>query len=290
MGMWNSVCSITNLPILEGEPVYAIVLGNTILKPPLLKVDDLFHPIFPPVKGYYNSYGSIRDIVATPRIHLIEDVFKWLLSSERYIPNHDDEFGCADTDKLTISSILNNAERKWSTIYVEDEYQVLHLSLIHEFVFDLVMNEFLSKCDETVCETEHVKVFIPPPNPLPKRISAHFIWKNTWEGEDNNYESNDSEVAQLLKDSAILTQKYRYGCALKEDDKKNMMQAKSDFYISLADVQRGDNELFALEIALLRLRKLWLPSCGGSQTENYSFYRKLVKESLKAIKCRRDES
>lgn len=70
MGCWNETCSITNLPILDGEPVVAFVLQNNPYRADADKVcvypDDIWAPVGFPIFGDYADYGNMEHIQTHP--------------------------------------------------------------------------------------------------------------------------------------------------------------------------------------------------------------------------------
>ena len=70
MGSWNATCAITNQSIRHGEAVRVILMrekkkyesqgGGTCYS------TELFMPMGLPIRGVYNDYGSVEDIVDSP--------------------------------------------------------------------------------------------------------------------------------------------------------------------------------------------------------------------------------
>lgn len=82
MGCWNETCSISNLPILCGDKVKLVFLRQGMNKNGTLGVSgytyptDVLEPIFFPISGEYNDYGTIDEIKEDWNSKLILSYFK----------------------------------------------------------------------------------------------------------------------------------------------------------------------------------------------------------------------
>ena len=75
MGCFNSSGFISKLPILGGDKVVCfIALENKdgISGHPLYYPDSVVAPYFLPVRGEYNEYGSLYNVVKSPIVDFIE--------------------------------------------------------------------------------------------------------------------------------------------------------------------------------------------------------------------------
>ena len=83
MGCWNVTCGISNLPICDGEKVYAfIVKGRSKYNNSFCEQTDYGVPISLPLEGTYNEYGSIENIIESPVNAFICNFFKKLDDDE----------------------------------------------------------------------------------------------------------------------------------------------------------------------------------------------------------------
>lgn len=81
MGCWNETDLLTSLPILSGDPVVLILLGTVSCAQ--------MYPISFPIRGKYNDYGSIEDVVvdtaSQATLKIINDKFtdgSWKFTEE----------------------------------------------------------------------------------------------------------------------------------------------------------------------------------------------------------------
>lgn len=65
MGCWNGTCGISNLPIMAGDRIVLFVCKRNKNMSNVTTVyysDDMSKPIYLPIRGEYNDYGSIENI------------------------------------------------------------------------------------------------------------------------------------------------------------------------------------------------------------------------------------
>lgn len=60
MGCWNETCMISNLPIMEGETVGAVLIAKTGNPVGTSYPDEEWTPISPVIMGEYDGYGSLN--------------------------------------------------------------------------------------------------------------------------------------------------------------------------------------------------------------------------------------
>lgn len=61
MGCWDITCAISNLPIVEKDPIRWIFLRNPLFYDGISKSWASWLPVSVPVKGVYDEYGGIKD-------------------------------------------------------------------------------------------------------------------------------------------------------------------------------------------------------------------------------------
>ena len=93
MGCWNSTCALSNLPIIEGENVKAVILfegWNPKFKSGSCNADDILCPAFLPLTGKYDDYGGVEDIVEDLNYSLVLKFLKNLLGNELILDRGDE--------------------------------------------------------------------------------------------------------------------------------------------------------------------------------------------------------
>jgi hypothetical protein len=126
MGCWLGTDGITGASIIEGEECYALICSV---------VDGIYRPLFLPVLGKYNDYGSITDIVPNPFVH--EEMLKYLkklMHIGQIVRGPDSRFKFNNIDEF-----LRDAERghlKWKDDHLPTEGEKIDLVLFSKDVFD----------------------------------------------------------------------------------------------------------------------------------------------------------
>ena len=146
MGSWNGTCGMSQLPIHSGDKVKLILLKkhpftkSSMIGNGFCNSDDLFRPLYIPLEGTYNSYGSIEDIKDPNSQHLMF-LFKKL-----------DE----DVEYSSLEEIVNDA----STGSIEDiSFVLIHNDLYYKSI-DLVKNKIINWEGKSSTLEEFLKAFI----------------------------------------------------------------------------------------------------------------------------------
>lgn len=85
MGSWNATCGLSQTPILEGDLVKVFLLSpsvhyeSTLTGNGFCYPEGLFRPLFLPIEGVYNSYGSITEVIDLENVY-----FKFLKNNELF--------------------------------------------------------------------------------------------------------------------------------------------------------------------------------------------------------------
>lgn len=91
MKKWNETCAISNLPILEGDTVAAVILKNKRYfhdENAFQNPDTYFCPVGFPVVGTYDGHGNLTDIVTHPWNRIIPFVRQNLSGQETAFSDH----------------------------------------------------------------------------------------------------------------------------------------------------------------------------------------------------------
>ena len=146
MGSWNGTCGMSQLPIHSGDKVKLILLKkhpfnqDSMIGNGFCNSDDLFRPLYIPLEGTYNSYGSIEDIKDPNSQHLMF-LFKKL-----------DE----DVEYSSLEEIVNDV----STESIEDiSFVLIHNDLYYKSI-DLVKNKIINWEGNSSTLEEFLKAFI----------------------------------------------------------------------------------------------------------------------------------
>ena len=62
MGCWNETCALTDLPIISGEKICAVIIEHMRQDATSCYPSENWCPIGPAIWGTYNGYGSLEDV------------------------------------------------------------------------------------------------------------------------------------------------------------------------------------------------------------------------------------
>lgn len=103
MGCWNGTCGITQMAITRNEKIRLVIItggGSTATEGAGIHyIDDVWHPVSVPIRGKYNEYGSITDIVQDRAAELLLEQLKEIYPEE-------------ERTKVTLESAINDIERE----------------------------------------------------------------------------------------------------------------------------------------------------------------------------------
>jgi hypothetical protein len=91
MGCWNGTCALTNLPIMDGDPVALYIMKKSYGFSQggngggFCNANQYYKPLPYVVYGNYNDYGCLEDIVKGDSWEILEEYFKRFPSEEEDI-------------------------------------------------------------------------------------------------------------------------------------------------------------------------------------------------------------
>lgn len=275
MGGWNGTCAISNLSIRSGDPVYLLLLYRLNLNPGMrggfCGTIHNYMPMFVPIKGNYNDYGGIENIVEGEHTKALLNYFSkptnFRVVSREFDKKHQQEchppfttteilINCIERGYLQIKQNISHP----STLFdnngdVLDTHQCSYFTdwvdvgfmLVHASIF-----ESITKCDET-------PDFVNDFNELNR--------------------SRYKEPVELHEAQIKLAQIYMYGGGHHLELLGYDLDPTSKEFLSL----------FWLDCAMSGLRKFYSIQGGaGMQGDNYNCHKSLIKVMLKLMKENND--
>jgi hypothetical protein len=103
MGSWNGTCLLSNVPILAGEKVKAILIA---------KINNIKYRIITmPIDGTYNDYGCIENIEETEYTQYLLEYFNDLLDNKKIIALDGDHDNKKILQFRSLEKVFQTAER-----------------------------------------------------------------------------------------------------------------------------------------------------------------------------------
>lgn len=150
MGCWNKTCGVSNLPILAGEPVIALILMQNPYfdkDKPLQQcsyVDDFWKPLGFPIQGVYNDYGWVESVTISDELLLTIETIKRNLIEFDDIKCEDDIIKAhllGDDIENNIEIIGNWIHGNLLKVNYNGKHVPISWMLIHKKIYDF-MSEY----------------------------------------------------------------------------------------------------------------------------------------------------
>jgi hypothetical protein len=270
MGLWHTTCGVTQLPIRHGDNVRLFILigkhyyfkdcapiiyGGGICLP-----NDIWQPIGPAIKGTYNNYGGIENIIENQDTEILLKLVK------KELVICDNDFAKASAiEKMSLSEVLSwiEQDKAKSTLYSNGSQNMLGLMMILEDVYQAMIS------------------FKPITSNISLFKSYKLEFKKWYISLSNLHLHHTMEISyyDLLYIKCI-------------DFYKEKLQecVKNKLLFNNKEVQRICNsaiELLSFSDAMHMARKIWQPQSGkGCQHEDLDIYKKIIKVTNKIIKNR----
>ncbi len=281
MGCWHSTDLVTDLPILAGEEVYMILMAN-MHRPdagmPTYSVGQ-WVPVGLPIKGKYNDYGMIEDIVDPIPLMTQSMMFslcKDTISEEgERRMKQDFEEGSTDLEKYLFS--VERGHRTLPRSYLHrftNDVVVMGFALINAEVYDRVVEECYSVMDFVFDHQQKSpkdiakKMFDLLQNTSLDDVDRHFYFM------DEHYPFCMSEGGRWVCSPKEWILSPKYNEVINEIYGANNPPTYDDILIMIEESVRFQKFI----IFLSSIRKSFAPPPGaGSQSENFGAY-KLVHQ------------
>jgi len=109
MGSWNGTCAISQLPIVAGDPVVAIITKHVPWEENwgggFSYAHGVWAPVMLPIEGVYNDYGGIEDIKKNWQSELL---FKHLTEASKNLVADTEKFGLGTLEEMINDGIERN--------------------------------------------------------------------------------------------------------------------------------------------------------------------------------------
>lgn len=287
MGCWNSTCMISNLPIMPGEKIKIIFLGNkhlnnyesVINRSAYTNVDDILCPITLAITGEYNYYGTIENCTKDWNYNFIESEMK-----KQFGPIRVQFEGTKEN--WTLLDIIKGIERGTIETNVNDEWYPLNLSwvMIREDIWNFAIEiedlKAYSWDKNTIGETIKSKFF----GSL-DRLKAHteyfkklIEWCKSGEPKDSKPTYVSSEDINPFLELPVYSVTGKKLDHLVDYTDYMRLSIKNDAIIQ--EIYKGWSELEYIKYLLNGVRKGWMIQPGaGSQNDDWD-YNKLLAQKI----------
>lgn len=286
MGCWNGTCMISNLSISFGEKIKLVLLNRNQMSYKHHGVyscsgytysTDILCPVFLPISGEYDDYGSIENIVKDWNTELIEDFIQ-------------KNYSCG-LDKL-LKSIRSSQEKEKITYIDYNEEKKLDWSyvLIRQDVWNecVKLSGVLQHCDwssDKLTNFEFVNKEFDEFEKINKLPIPDFSVDDMKDYTAHSVRKTDEFVFKEEFNNAWMPSSISYR-ALAVRNKDNL------FFMD--NVRKQWLEFLLIEFFLSHARKGWIVQPGsGSQDDNLALHIKFSKAVInickKRIKQQREE-
>lgn len=252
MGCWNGTCGISQLPIFAGEKVKCIITMQRYQKEALAAgttyCTDYFAPLFFPITGEYDDYGSVYNIENDENSRWILKRFRgWLGDGTvEILPREQCEINDPRVREFTcLEDVLNCIERGALIFNVKGNPYLNRQKISMFMVIESIYNDLLE-------------------------LAKKDAWLDRWIGADRDH--------FLLQISSTTEEQILYNLGY---DKPYMLSSGETSNISDEHYEML-KEVFSFNYIMNELRKSYLPGPGkGSHGQDFSYYRELNKSMEK---------
>lgn len=308
MGSWNETCAVSNLPILDGDEVYWLLLTQnpyTKFSKTECYCTDFFFPRCLPVLGKYVDCGEVEPsdgegLFAQSIIDQLKtDMIEWRYSD--YVPRYEG-------DDKSREEGLGIPETTFENLNFDNLQEWLHKGNVFIDKNALDLHHYGKNEEGKIVRIER-KLAVKP-LPLSPIMIRKDIWNSlcgseiqSWRGEISRlyFENSLEKIRRLLKDKNIIFRDISIEMKLERflPDIPFMNCASSVAAELLIQHANNENlldkimtrmvELGMINTCLSFTRKHWSPTTGsGSQNEdfenNINMYKKFILVAKKAIK------
>lgn len=269
MGCWNGTCMISNLPIESGEKVKLVILKH------IDKLDgsgycnsgDIMSPIFLPIEGVYDDYGTIEDIVKDWNTDLIINTLKKDFSTI----NADGKV----INNYTLDDLIRGIERgNLETKSEGREFAKSELSfvMIRKDVWDSICNEYVGEFINFNRKETDEGYYLSAKEYCKRKFDAYLKAISALE-EDEDEELKFMK-AMRLSEFCI----FRDDRLLRENAIVYSIFLTTDVNFDKESMFKYYSELTSIKSFLDVTRKSWMIQSGaGSQSSDWKVYKMLNK-------------
>lgn len=160
MGSWNETCSLTNLPVLAGEPVYVMFLQETDREIESICEHFKYWALLPFMfEAEYDDYGLVRNEKGD-LIPFMLNAFKKHLFEMEHGPNscHDIPVKAENFD-MNLLLEANREERLFfhNTIYYNHEKYAVRMIFMKKVALDYFLETYKYNCHYSWKKEKHLK-------------------------------------------------------------------------------------------------------------------------------------
>lgn len=243
MGCWNGTCSLTNLPIIDGDRVIFFFVENqeAMQGSPNCYHYEMAKPICLPMRGLYNDYGTVDFVDKDIAVELNSKLIPKYLNKIKH--KHDFKYEVFDIEEFAKHVERSNCDQTMIT--------GVTMLMVKETIYD--------------------------------DMTDAYKLKDCWHGSPLTYFNEKFELFEADKNKAIpmehldLFRWYYFEHTTKSELKK--LDADSERYLSIKKVL----EHFYLYDSLLGSMRMnyTCGSGGGSQSNDTYLYRRLAEITIK---------
>jgi len=145
MGHFSCTCGISKLPILSSSVVLQIIIPTQTYDSSnsnkFFSSNSLFEPLFLPIRGIYNGYGTLENVEQDINVTILENYFGTNIENILDIifnTNSDFKFEKEDKNKEKIVSMLKQAKPMF---FIQEIYDKISNSFYEEYIGMLPIEE-----------------------------------------------------------------------------------------------------------------------------------------------------
>lgn len=293
MGCWNSTCSVTSLPILDGDETVLFFLkpSRNDLGGTLHYSSDIYVPFGLPIHGIYNDYGKIDNIEDHTDPKNIEFMTEYLKEHLIEMEFGENEYHDISVKREGFDLYIAQESVHESRLMVKDRHfvtddspmgfsyvpydAVIRPMMVHKFAYDALMEETFDNWGDESFE-EFVKSSDERYDDLFGGNLVEFIG-------DRSNEARLS-LAEMRVESLYLQEVSRNDTLFKTlavDITMPMLNTDKEFdrdlYLELLRVLWFD-------LCIGQMRKLWMPVTSlGSQSQSFDYYKTIAEKTIDYI-------
>jgi hypothetical protein len=277
MGCWNETCAISKLPILYNEKIKLVFLHSRYVKFEIIgksgycNTTDILCPMFLPISGEYNDYGSIQNINKDWNYNIIENYLKNTLGS--VIAIQDDLI----TD-WTLEYIIKGIERGKLTNFKNDKNELVNMSfvMIREDIWDHIVKNYVGDFNDYDNQKYHISC---------KEWCENEFKKCFYVDEEIIQSMRDNNIDEIKINEQILRLQFRNNIFSNDEFRlKSNIEYNNWIHNDKCDKDDVLKQLFeyiSVSSYMSETRIGWMIQCGsGSQNQDWELHKLLANKII----------
>jgi hypothetical protein len=269
MGCWNNTCMISNLPIISGEKVKLVILGNNYAEESIIGrsgycySNGMLSPLFLPISGTYNDYGGIEHVVQDFNYNIISESLHKQFGNTIKVDRDDVK------ENWTLEDFLDGIERGCCDRMV---YQGKKTKEFKDAIEEIEsLKDIIDEKEKSIKVKALIKSVGEPINDelmwLPVNISWVMIREDIW-----------NEVIKITNSTTdIWSSKNKYGLYLNQEFEGWIQQLNE---INDPDIDQHEKMMRIIRSSMDDNRLFSLPEGGGNLNKiSYTEYCKTILDN-----------